>query len=209
MPRVPAPIVPVHLFLRFTSIFIFCTCVSVCEHVCISFVCLLAVEAKEAIQSPETGAIGGCESPCGCWGRNPGPLHEYQVLFTAELSPASPLFLYCLSALQSHRCLCCCLLNVCLSHWAYSLMCPQSCPPSSVSLKPDMPKKSINVCTLNRPQRLTNCTSLGGKHLELRFEWQQWGIWTVTVTVFQSLPLWMDSGPSAALFRSEGLGENS
>jgi hypothetical protein len=34
----------------------------------------------------------GCESPCGCWELNSGPLEEQSVLITTELSLQSPFF---------------------------------------------------------------------------------------------------------------------
>ena len=36
--------------------------------------------------SSGTGAMDGCESPCGCWGWNPGPLQDQHMLLTAEPS---------------------------------------------------------------------------------------------------------------------------
>ena len=45
----------------------------------------LSVEAAEAIrwhQMPWIGVTAGCESPCGCWELNLGPLEEQLVLLT-------------------------------------------------------------------------------------------------------------------------------
>ncbi|CAO2580696.1 hypothetical protein LEMLEM_LOCUS1572, partial [Lemmus lemmus] len=40
----------------------------------------------------------GCESPCGCWELNSGPLEEQAMLLTAEPSPQSlPLCFVCFS----------------------------------------------------------------------------------------------------------------
>jgi hypothetical protein len=36
--------------------------------------------------TPEEGLTDGCESPCGCWELNSGPLKEQSVLLTAEPS---------------------------------------------------------------------------------------------------------------------------
>ena len=45
---------------------------------------------EEGVGSPGTGAMDGCELPCGCWELNRGPLQEQQGLFTAE-PPLQPL----------------------------------------------------------------------------------------------------------------------
>jgi hypothetical protein len=37
-----------------------------------------------ASDQPETGGTDSCESPCGYWELNPGPLQEQPVLLTSE-----------------------------------------------------------------------------------------------------------------------------
>jgi len=46
----------------------------------------------------------GCETPCGCWDLNSGPLEEQSVLLAAEpaLQPWSHLFISLVSASPSH-----------------------------------------------------------------------------------------------------------
>ena len=48
--------------------------------------CPVPSEASEGHQIPGTGVIDGCETPCGCWELNLGPLQEQPVLLTAEPS---------------------------------------------------------------------------------------------------------------------------
>lgn len=38
----------------------------------------------ESARAPATGAVDGCELPCGFWESNPGPLEEQPTLLTAE-----------------------------------------------------------------------------------------------------------------------------
>lgn len=54
------------------------------------YVCMLRVlgaqrSQREGIESPENRVTDVCESLCGCWESNLGPLQE-QGLLTAELS---------------------------------------------------------------------------------------------------------------------------
>jgi hypothetical protein len=42
---------------------------------------LLSSDSRREYQNPLTD---GCESPCGCWDLNSGPLEEQSVLLTAE-----------------------------------------------------------------------------------------------------------------------------
>lgn len=39
---------------------------------------------KQGVGSP--GVMDGCETPCGCWELNKGPLEEHPVLLTMETS---------------------------------------------------------------------------------------------------------------------------
>lgn len=41
---------------------------------------------EDDIRHPGTGFIDGCESPCGYWELNTGPLEKQQMLLTAEPS---------------------------------------------------------------------------------------------------------------------------
>ena len=49
-------------------------------------ICGVHTEVSREHQIPWTWITDGCESPCGCWDLNPGPLEEQPVLLTAEPS---------------------------------------------------------------------------------------------------------------------------
>lgn len=60
---------------------------------------------EEDVGSLEIGIKDGCELPYGCWGSNPGPLQEYQVLLTTEPSwqPFKKIVFICrISSLPLH-----------------------------------------------------------------------------------------------------------
>jgi E3 ubiquitin-protein ligase NEDD4 len=58
------------------------------------YVCTACVQSprgtEEGVRAPETGAIHGCEPPCGCWELNLGHLEEMPVFLTAEPSLQLP-----------------------------------------------------------------------------------------------------------------------
>jgi hypothetical protein len=59
---------------------------------------------EEGVQSPETGVVGSCNLPCGCWEPNPGPLKEQPVLLKDELSVQSfPFFFMMLELITGFR----------------------------------------------------------------------------------------------------------
>lgn len=43
-------------------------------------------EEGVGVRSSESGVTNSLEMPCGCWGLNPGPSEEQEVLSSAELS---------------------------------------------------------------------------------------------------------------------------
>lgn len=45
---------------------------------------LIHIWSEEKVASLGTGVMGGCESPCGCWELNLGPLQDEQVLLTTQ-----------------------------------------------------------------------------------------------------------------------------
>lgn len=56
----------------------------------------LPMEDRRHHGSPGTGAMGGCELPCGSWGQNLGSLQEQKVLLTSgPLSSIPVLVLFC------------------------------------------------------------------------------------------------------------------
>jgi hypothetical protein len=77
---------PLGVLLDFND-FILCLwelCLYIC--VCAPCMCLVLSEVRIRHQIPQTGAMNGCELPCGCWEPNSGPLQRRQVLWTTEHS---------------------------------------------------------------------------------------------------------------------------
>lgn len=72
-------------------------------YACKCFACIYDVhhmhvwylQNSEDVEFSEIGVMDGCESPCGCWELNPGPLQDHQVLSTTEPS-LWPLFFFLL-----------------------------------------------------------------------------------------------------------------
>lgn len=58
---------------------------NVCLPLCLCTTLKCSACKEEAIWSPRTGIIGGCEPPSGHWEVNLDPLEEHLVLFPAEL----------------------------------------------------------------------------------------------------------------------------
>jgi hypothetical protein len=59
-------------------------CMFIHMYVCMYICYMCAFESEEGIGFSETGITGSPELPCRRWELNPGPLHEQQVLLTAE-----------------------------------------------------------------------------------------------------------------------------
>lgn len=52
--------------------------------------CVCAPHARLALDSPRIGVREGCESLCGSWELNPGPLGEQPVFLPTEPSLQGP-----------------------------------------------------------------------------------------------------------------------
>jgi hypothetical protein len=61
-----------------------------CIYVCAPYVPGVQ-EDQKIFQIPESRVTDACESLCGCWELNPGPLQEQPVLLTSESPPQFPL----------------------------------------------------------------------------------------------------------------------
>jgi hypothetical protein len=78
-----------HAFINKLKLgFLCCLCVCMfCLRMSLCLICACCqLNPEEGVRSTEARVSGSCVLLCDCWGPNPGPLYEQQVLLTTEPS---------------------------------------------------------------------------------------------------------------------------